>query len=218
MPLKLEHINYRYNFTTNYILNDISLFLDRSETIAIFGESGSGKSTLGKIVAGINKQTKGDIYFNGSKILFPFTGDVRKRIQILFQHPEISFNPKLQLLYSLNEPYRILKEPFSLEILSQYLKQYGISKELLERRPNALSGGELQRLALARVMLMKPQIIVLDEPTSMLDVISQAQMIKLLKKCQVEMDISYIFISHDMTLCKAFCDKIYFLNGGRLSL
>jgi ABC-type dipeptide/oligopeptide/nickel transport system ATPase subunit len=217
MPLKLDNIGYRYNFTKNFILNDISLVLGKSRTIAIFGESGSGKSTLGKIVAGIIPQTKGDISFNGAKIKFPFKGEIRKKIQIIFQHPEISFNPKLRLLDSLKEPYKILKIPFSLDNLSQYLRRYGIRKDLLERRPYALSGGELQRLALARVMLMKPSLVVLDEPTSMLDVISQAQIISLLKKCQEEMAITYLFISHDMPLCEAFCDEIRFLKGGELS-
>ena len=116
----------------------------------------------------------------------------------------------------MREPYRLFHLPYTRQGLCDYLERYGIYEEHLDRFPAELSGGELQRLALARAMLMDPSFLVLDEPTSMLDVISQAQVIQLLQEIQQEREVGYLLISHDRALCERFCTAIRPLEGGRL--
>ena len=215
MLMRLNHICKRYQAKSPMVIEDVSLTLGRGETLAVFGDSGSGKSTIGQIVAGIFAPTSGDVIFEGQKLSYPFKGVPRRKIQILFQHPEVSFDPRMKLLDSMREPYRFFKLPFTRESLCSYLADYGIYEEHLDHFPAELSGGELQRLALARVMLSDPNLIVLDEPTSMLDVISQAQTIRLLKDFQHKKKIGYLFISHDRILCEHFCDRILHLENAR---
>jgi peptide/nickel transport system ATP-binding protein len=161
------------------------------------------------------------VYFRGERLRFPYKKECRRRIQILFQHPEVSFDPKIRLSSSLREPYLFYPAcfdgRFTREKLCGFLESYGIYNEHLDRYPSELSGGELQRMALARVMLVRPDFIVLDEPTSMLDVISQAQIIRMLKELQERTGVSYLFISHDYELCRLFCDRILLLEDGRLA-
>ncbi|MDR1042053.1 MAG: dipeptide/oligopeptide/nickel ABC transporter ATP-binding protein [Deltaproteobacteria bacterium] len=217
MLLRLEDITFRYRNSASPAIAGLDLSIGRGETVGIVGASGCGKSTLGQIVSGLLRQTGGRILFGGSPIRSPFRGEARRSIQILFQHPETSFNPKLTLLDSLKEPYRLTGKPFSRPGLLGFLSGFGLYGEHLYRKPHALSGGELQRLALARIMLMEPALVVLDEPTSMLDVISQAQIIRLLTGFRRQTGISCLFISHDLPLSVAFCDRILTLSGGRLA-
>ena len=161
--------------------------------------------------------TEGQIFLENKALQYPFRAEARRKIQLLFQHPEVSFNPRMKLLDSLREPYRFLRRPYSLEELLKHLEDYGIYEEHLHRYPAELSGGELQRMALARIMLMNPELIVLDEPTSMLDVISQAQVIHLLEEIQREKKLCYLFISHDLELCRRFADRVLYLNEGALT-
>lgn len=217
MLLELKSIAKQYKSSSKLAVENISFSMHRGKTVGLFGDSGCGKSTIGQIIVGIFPQTTGELFYDGEPLKFPLKGDLRRRIQILFQHPEVSFNPKLTLLKSMKEPYAFLNKHFQIEELHEYLKPYGIYKEHLVRFPHQLSGGELQRLALARAMLMDPELIVLDEPTSMLDTISQAQIIDLLKSIQQKKNISYFFVSHDKILCENFCHEIYFLKDGKIS-
>lgn len=216
MLLCLENAEMIYPREKESVIHQISLSVRGGETVAIFGKSGSGKSTIGQIMAGILKPTEGTLYFHGNKLTYPFQKEYRQKIQILFQHPELSFNPRMTLLESMKEPYKFKKLDFSKKKLLDFLEEFGIYDEHLQRHPDALSGGELQRLALARLMLLDSEFIVLDEPTSMLDVISQAQIILLLKKLQKERNLGYLFISHDYELCRHFCNEIYYLEKGWL--
>lgn len=195
-----------------------SLTLYSGETVGILGESGSGKSTLGQIIVGQRKPDSGKIFYRGLEITSPYRGAIRQDIQILFQHPEVSFNPRLKLESSLKEPYQLCGMKYSREKLLGDLEKFGLYEEHLERTPGSLSGGELQRAALARILTVNPKLIVLDEPTSMLDVISQAQMMEILKGIQREQKTSYLFITHNLPLCKAFADRIYLMKDGVLTL
>jgi ABC-type dipeptide/oligopeptide/nickel transport system ATPase subunit len=217
MLIETKSLSKRYPGKHENVVNDVNLTFKPYKTVGIFGDSGCGKSTIGYMLAGILKPTAGEIYFDEKPIKYPFKGIPRRKIQILFQHPEISFNPKFRLVTSLKEPYTFYHMPFSISILCDFLQQFGIYKEHLGRYPSELSGGELQRLALARILLVRPDFIVLDEPTSMLDVISQAQIMNLLKSLQQKQGLSYLFVSHDLSLCKTFCDKIYLLKDGYLT-
>lgn len=187
------------------------------ETVGLFGESGSGKSTLGLMLAGLEKPTSGEILFREERVSMPYRGSVRRKIQILFQHPEISFNPALILLRSMTEPYQIYNLPYSYEEMLAYLAQYGLYEEHLYRMPSQLSGGELQRAALARVLLLEPELLVLDEPTSMLDVITQVQIMRLLEDYQKEHRTAYLLISHNRILCERVCGRLYRVENGRFT-
>lgn len=191
--------------------------LAQGETVGLFGESGSGKSTLGLMVAGLLKPTAGRIFYQEKPIAYPYRGELRGKIQILFQHPEVSFNPALPLIRSMEEPYKVHKLPYSREILQKDIAQFGLRMEHMERYPSELSGGELQRAALARILTLSPEVIVLDEPTSMLDVITQAQMIRMLRDIQEKYKTTYLFISHDRLLTEKFCDRIYQVEQGEVS-
>ena len=156
MLIEAIKVSKRYFARGPMIVEDISFTVDRGETLAVFGDSGSGKSTIGQILAGLFPVTTGEVRLDGEKLTYPYRGKPRKRIQILFQHPEVAFDPKMKLADSMKEPYLFLKMPYSRKTLCGYLERYGIYDEHLERRPAELSGGELQRLALARAMLLEP--------------------------------------------------------------
>ena len=216
MLIEAKGLSKRYRPKGPFVVEDVSFTIDRGETLAIFGDSGSGKSTIGQVVAGLFPATSGELFFEGHPLAYPFRGERRRQVQILFQHPEVAFDPKMRLVDSMREPYYFLGLPYSRQALCGYLERYGVYDEHLDRYPAELSGGELQRLALARVMLLEPSLLVLDEPTSMLDVISQAQMIHLLQEVQRERGLGYLFISHDRALCERFCTAIRPLKEGRL--
>jgi len=223
MRLRTENLSKTYRSRTDrskvfYASKDVNIELEAGQTIALFGSSGGGKSTLGQMVSGLLKPTSGKIFYEEEEIKYPFKGEARRNIQILFQHPEISFNPALPIIKSLTEPYKLYNIEYSLDILIENVERYGLHEEHLYRKPSELSGGELQRAALSRLLVMKPKIIVLDEPTSMLDVITQAQMIGMLKDYQREENASYIFITHNRSLCEKVCDKIYDVKEGIVTL
>jgi ABC-type dipeptide/oligopeptide/nickel transport system ATPase subunit len=216
MLVETKGLSKRYPGKKENVVSDINLTINPNKTVGIIGDSGSGKSTIGYMLAGLLKPTSGEVYFNDKAIKYPFKGIPRQKIQVLFQHPEVSFNPKFRLITSLKEPFAFYHFPFSICILCDFLQQFGIYDEHIHRFPQELSGGELQRIALARILLVNPDVIILDEPTSMLDVISQAQVLNLLKDIQQKRGLGYLFISHDHNLCKMFCDRIYSLKNGNL--
>ena len=170
------------------------------------------------MIAGLVKPDSGDIVFRGDKIHMNYRGETRRKIQILFQHPETSFNPELILLRSMTEPYRHYHLPYTYESMLEYLKRFGIYEEHLLRHPAELSGGELQRASLARILLLKPELIVLDEPTSMLDVITQVQVINILKEYQKESNAGFLMITHSKALCEKVCGRIYHVRKGKVEI
>lgn len=219
MPL-LEVIGLKKTYYTSSrrveALKGASFSVSPGETVGILGPSGSGKSTIGQIVTGLTVADGGQILYQGAPLRFPLRGEHRREIQILFQHPEISFNPKYQLDQGFKEICRHYKLTLSRSDLLDYLACFGLYQEHLERRPLQLSGGELQRAMVARVMLLDPQLIVLDEPTSMLDTISQAQVLRMLQRLQQQRQVSYIYITHSRCLAEHMCQRIYHLDGGQL--
>ena len=159
-----------------------SISLQKGKTLGLLGQSGSGKSTLGQMMVGLLKPDSGELFFHGKLLSYPIRGQARRRIQILFQHPEVSFNPQLTLRQSLAEPFKLMGKPFDDGAILSVIEPFGLHAEHLARYPGELSGGELQRAALARVTVLEPEMILLDEPTSMLDVITQAQMVDFLRR------------------------------------
>ncbi|MEG2286013.1 MAG: ATP-binding cassette domain-containing protein, partial [Eubacterium sp.] len=174
MGLKIEHVSHRYPGQEKEVLNDISMSLEEHQIMGLLGTSGSGKSTLGQIVAGLIRPMKGQVLYRGEVFKpLPQKEKKRRRIQMIFQHPEVSFNPKRSIASSMAEVYKLCGKVYSARVLHEMVEQFGIYPEQLKRLPAQLSGGELQRLAIARALLPEPDILILDEATSMLDVISQ---------------------------------------------
>ena len=195
-----------------------SLTLQRGRTLGLLGQSGSGKSTLGQMMVGLLRPNSGELFFHGERLSYPIRGQARRKIQILFQHPEVSFNPQLTLRQSLIEPFKLTGKPFDDGAILSVIEPFGLHAEHLSRYPGELSGGELQRAALARVTVLEPEMILLDEPTSMLDVITQAQMIDFLRRYQQQHQTAYLFITHSTALAEQFCDEIVNMEDGRLGM
>lgn len=218
MRISAEHISFSYHNkkSSNHVLDDVSLSLNKGETVGLLGKSGCGKSTFGKILCGLQKPVSGHVIYEGQTLGYPFRKKARREIQVLFQHPESSFNPRLTLLDSLREVYRLYNIPFSVRTVCQMLEPFGIYEGHIKRIPTQLSGGELQRIALARVLLAEPKVLVLDEPTSMLDSISQAQVIRMLMELQKRNGMSYLFITHNETLCEIASDRIFIIEDKKL--
>ena len=203
------------------VLEEVTFGMRKGETYGIVGESGTGKTTLGRITAGLEKPSGGDILFNGQNIhemerkesvLF------RRKVQMMFQDPEGSLNPKKTIRTCLEEILNLVGVPRkkrSQEIL-EILQTVGLLPDVLPRFPYQLSGGQNQRIVLARILLREPEIVILDEPTSALDISVQAQMLHLLKHLQVRRGLTYLFISHDMEVVKFMCHDIGRLQDGRL--
>lgn len=193
-----------------------SISLQKGKTLGLLGQSGSGKSTLGQMMVGLLKPDSGELFFHSKLLSYPIRGQARRRIQILFQHPEVSFNPQLTLRQSLVEPFKLMGKPFDDGAILSVIEPFGLHAEHLARYPGELSGGELQRAALARVTVLEPEMILLDEPTSMLDVITQAQMIDFLRRYQQQHQTAYLFITHSTALAEQFCDEIMKMEDGHL--
>lgn len=193
-----------------------SISLQKGKTLGLLGQSGSGKSTLGQMMVGLLKPDSGELFFHGKLLSYPIRWQARRRIQILFQHPEVSFNPQLTLRQSLVEPFKLMGKPFDDGAILSVIEPFGLHAEHLARYPGELSGGELQRAALARVTVLEPEMILLDEPTSMLDVITQAQMIDFLRRYQQQHQTAYLFITHSTALAEQFCDEIVKMEDGHL--
>ena len=204
-------------------VKEVSFSLSRGKALGIVGESGSGKSTIAKLVARLLKPTSGRIYFNGTEITSLYDKEFRSfrpRIQIIFQHPETALNPRMKIYDSIAEPLRIHRLVGSRREerarVKELIREVNLPTELLSRYPAMCSGGEVQRVVIARILALEPELVVADEPTSMLDVSVQAQVLSLMKRLQRDRRISYLFISHDVGVVKAFCDEVLVLRRGEV--
>lgn len=198
-------------------LRGADIHIGAAETVGLFGKSGSGKTTLANILAGVFPPTSGEVLWDGAPVRFPYRGQLRRQIQVLYQHPENAFDPSWTLRKSILEPFRVHRIPYTEESLEKLLLRVGLYREHLSRGLHSLSGGELQRAALARTLAMQPRLILLDEPTSMLDSISQAQILHILKEYQRDCGASYLLISHDPDVIRHMCRRCYCLEDGRIT-
>lgn len=195
MLLEVKNISYRYNKSSKWILKDVSFKIDSKERVALVGPSGYGKSTLSKIISGYIKPDEGEILWDGKPI--PKKGYCP--IQMIYQHPEQSVNPRWKMGKTLNEGWNVDND---------LLKEMGIEKSWLNRWPNELSGGELQRFCIARVLGPETKFLVCDEISTMLDVITQAQIWNLLLKISEKNDLGMLVVTHNIELAKRVCNKI----------
>lgn len=205
------------------VLTDVSFEVEEGETMGLYGRSGSGKSTIGRCITLLERPSRGEILFRGRNILQmnsrEFSG-IRSKIQMIFQHPETSLNPRMTAYQSITEPLlvqKLLHKESIPDEVQRLIGLVGLREEHLSRYPGQLSGGEIQRIVLARILSLKPDFIVADEPTSMLDVSVQAQILSLMQKIQDETGVSYLLISHDLEVLRAVCDRITYIDGGRIT-
>lgn len=203
-------------------VDGVDLDIHVQETLGVVGESGCGKTTLGRTIMRLVEPTAGQILFEGTDLvplsrrqLRPY----RRHMQMVFQNPYSSFDPRYSVLSSLAEPLRAFT-PWRGQALvdraRQLLAQVGMPGEILHRYPHEFSGGQLQRIAIARALALSPKFIVLDEPTSALDVSVQAQIINLLQHLQRELRLTYLFISHDLNLVQHISDRIAVMYLGKV--
>ncbi|AQS48425.1 MULTISPECIES: dipeptide ABC transporter ATP-binding protein [Thioclava] len=203
-------------------LHGISFSLEQGKTLAIVGESGCGKSTLARILTLIDPANSGDLYIQGEKIDIKetkVTSELRAKVQIVFQNPYSSLNPRQKVGEVLTEPLIINTDIPAKERrkrAEEMLEKVGLERQHYNRYPHMFSGGQRQRIAIARALMLNPQILVLDEPVSALDLSVQAQVLNLLKDLQDEFDLSYIFVSHDLSVVRYFADEVMVMNAGEV--
>jgi len=203
-------------------VNTVSLGIREKETFALVGESGSGKTTLGYMLARVFEPTRGKIWFQGKDVTSIRGADLkefRSRIQMVFQDPGSTLNPRLTIQSSLSLPLRIFTPLSRKEIREKVmglLSAVHLPTELRFRYPAALSGGQKQRVNLARSLALNPRVVVLDEPTSALDVSVQAKILQLLLELKNEWGLTYVFITHDLSVVKNIADRIAVMYLGRV--
>lgn len=199
-------------------LDSIDLEIYENEVLGVVGESGSGKTTLGRVLATLEEPTGGEIYFEGEKITKDNVDKVRKQVQMVFQNPYSSIDPRMKVFDIVAEPLRKIKGNEKRERVKKALEDVGLDFEYVSNKyPRELSGGQLQRVAIARAIVADPRFIVLDEPTSALDVSVQAQILNLLVKIQKEKGLTYMFITHNINVARYISDRIGVLYAGKLT-
>ncbi len=204
------------------VIDGVSFSIDQGETFGIVGETGSGKSTIAKTLVGINIPWDGEIIFLGKRLDLTKKPDLiflRKNIGIVFQDPVGSLNPKLRVYDIIYEGLNLeekMTKPEKHERIYEVAKQVGLNENKLNSYPGELSGGEKQRVSLARAIISPKKLLILDEPTSSLDVSIQAQILNLLQKIKKELNLTYIFITHDFNVIKYMCDRLGVLYYGRM--
>lgn len=201
-------------------LNGISFDLFENETLSIVGESGCGKSTLAKILTKLENSTSGQITITGKDYESIPNKEFHNLIQMVFQDPYQSLNPRKKAFDIIADPLRIntnKKESEIYEEVISMMKKVGLREDFKDRYPHHFSGGQRQRLGIARALMLRPKILILDEPVSALDVSIQAQVLNLLMELQNEFSLSYLFISHDLSVVEHISDRILVINKGVIS-
>jgi peptide/nickel transport system ATP-binding protein len=225
----LEHVAKTFSSGLRYgskpVLKDINIRLNEGETYGLIGPSGCGKSTLARIMMGLISPSEGHVWFKGQDVAAMSSRQLiqyRRSVQIVFQNPLLSLDPLQSVLRAVAEPiwaHRISKtHDGALRKARWLLDECGIDASLYHRRPYQISGGQAQRVILARSLGLNPELIICDEPTAMLDVSVQAQILGLLNHLQETREITLFFISHDKDVIRAFCDRVGILQDGCISV
>ena len=223
----LEVKNLKKYFNTPrgmlHAVDDVSFTIERGKTLGVVGESGCGKSTTGRSILRLVNPTAGEVIFEGQDITKLTEREMRakrKEMQIIFQDPFSSLDPRNTVLQAISEPLKfnkIITDRYDLEERTlQLMRTVGLAERLINAYPHELDGGRRQRIGIARALSVNPKFIVCDEPVSALDVSIQAQIINLLKQLQRELGLTYIFITHDLSVVNHFSDEIAVMYLGRM--
>ncbi|HYK73409.1 MAG TPA: oligopeptide/dipeptide ABC transporter ATP-binding protein [Pseudoneobacillus sp.] len=222
--LQIKNLKKFYNVGGKQLkaVNDINLDIYPGETIGLVGESGCGKSTAGKTIIRLHEPTSGEVKFNGEDV-FKVKGrelnKLKKNMQIIFQDPYSSLNPRMTVEDLIGEPldlHKIVKGKERRQRIIELLELVGLKAEHISRFPHEFSGGQRQRIGIARALALNPKFIVCDEPISALDVSIQAQVVNLLKELQDKMNLTYLFIAHDLSMVKYISDRILVMYLGNM--
>jgi ABC-type glutathione transport system ATPase component len=204
------------------VVDEVSFRIGRGETLGLVGESGSGKSTVARMLLRLTEPTSGTVHFDGEDLLAANHSrmrGLRRRMQIVFQDPFAALNPRMRVRQILAEPFAIHGEQPAEGIdarVLEILQTVGLDGSAKERYPHEFSGGQRQRINIARALALRPELLILDEPVSALDVSVGAQVINLLRDLQHNQQLTYLFISHSMPLVRYLCDRVAVLRKGRL--
>ncbi|MBI3315727.1 MAG: ABC transporter ATP-binding protein [Candidatus Omnitrophica bacterium] len=204
-------------------VDGVSFSLRRGTTLGVVGESGCGKSTLAKLVLFLMEPDEGEVFFEGKKVGFGSADalkNFRKKVQIIFQEPFLSLDPRLRVDEILREPFAIqgvTDKIFLKKKVGELLRRVNLGGDLGRRFPHQLSGGECQRIAIARALSTDPELLVCDEPVSSLDSLTRAQVLNLLLELQRDRGISLLFISHDLRAVRHMSDEVLVMKEGRVS-
>ncbi len=201
-------------------VDGVSLEIEKGSTYGLVGESGSGKTTTGRAVIGLNRLTEGKVFFEGQEItnIRSRKSDLHKDVQMIFQDPYSSLNGKKRVLDIIAEPLRNfdrLSKAEEKKRVGELLELVGLSPESILKYPHQFSGGQRQRIGIARAIALKPKLIIADEPVSALDVSVQAQVLNFLQDIQEELNLTLLFISHDLGVIRHMCDRIGIMYKGR---
>lgn len=200
-------------------VDEVSFDIQKGETLALVGESGSGKTTLGRSILRLVEPQLGELNFEGQNLMELSAKELRKlrqRIQIIFQNPYAALNPRKPIGYAIIEPMKVHGIPYSREKIVELLEKVGLRADHFTRYPHEFSGGQRQRVCIARALALNPKFIVCDECVSALDVSVQAQILNLLKDLQEEFNLSYLFITHDLSVVRFIGDRILVMKSGRI--
>lgn len=203
-------------------VDDVSLSVDRGRTLGLVGESGSGKSTLGRLILQLHEPTSGEILYRGRSVLgrgARETRELRRKIQVVFQDPYSSLNPTMSVRQTLTEVltvHRICDKSVRNERIDELLERVGLTPEDADRRPRNFSGGQRQRVAIARALAVAPEFVVADEAVSALDVSVQAQVLNLFMRLQDELGLTYLFISHDLSVMRHISQNVAVMYLGKV--
>jgi peptide/nickel transport system ATP-binding protein len=226
MPLvEARGLHFRYLGTRRdggspWTLLDLDLDIEKGSSVGIVGESGSGKSTLVRVLCGLMVHQQGELRFDGRDMrdwLQSSSREIRYRNQIVFQNPRRSLDPRMTIRRSLSEPVRSIerRRPSDKEVVG-WLERVGLNDEILPRYPHQLSGGQLQRVGVARALSVNPDVLYADEPTSALDVSVQAQVLNLLIDIRARLGLTLVMVSHDLAVISRTCEKIMVMKEGRI--
>ena len=223
--VEIKHLKKYYNTPRGLLhaIDDVTMDIEKGKTIGIVGESGCGKSTLGKTLIRMEDATDGEVYFDGKEVTHMSQHEfknMRMRIQMIFQDPYASLDPRMSVSQLIAEPiqtYHLAKNKKELdEMVFQLMEEVGLAKRLANSYPHELDGGRRQRIGIARALSLNPEFIVCDEPVSALDVSIQAQILNLLMDLQEEKNLTYMFITHDMSVVKHISDDIAVMYLGQV--
>ena len=207
---------YGKHKTEFHALRGVSFRLEDGEILGLAGESGSGKSTILKLISGLEPPTSGSILLHGRELTPRRTKEEYRTMQMIFQNTTAFFHPRRTIADSIAESVRSLRGKNAAADFSALAEMVSLPPELMERYPRQLSGGQCQRMAIARAMAVQPEILLCDEITSALDVSSQAQILRLLADICREHHTAAIFVSHDLAVVSCLCDRVMILRGGAL--
>jgi len=203
-------------------VDDVSFSIEKGETFGLVGESGSGKTTTGRCILRLIEPTGGEVIFDGRDVLKLSRGDLRRarrQMQVVFQDPYSSLNPRMRVSDIVEEPLIIHKlgsRTERRERVKQLFALVGLNPDHLERYPHEFSGGQRQRIGLARALALNPSLIIADEPVSALDVSVQAQVVNLLLELQERLQLTYLFIAHDLRLVEHICSRVAVMYLGKI--